>query len=117
MSAYLPSNTLPKYESKNTDSLLPMFTRSHVETYSVDYFRNDPNILLVNPQDHQHIIFPDHQRGGLQSRQFAKDVQCTTMNGTIRKPFNDMRTESDQIKFEHIKQLGKDCPYFTYINN
>lgn len=101
----------------STDFLIPIYTRSQpVKTDEIDYFRNDPSILLINHQDPRHIINPEYERGGINTRDFVKQVHGTSLGKTIRHPFCDNQKEPERIKPQHIKMLGKDSPFLTYLN-
>lgn len=105
--------------SQNTlDVLIPIHTRSHpVKTDEIEYFRNDPNILLMNHQDPCHIINPEYERGGINTRDFVKRVHGTPLENTIRVPFCHKEKESQSIKPHHIRMMGKDSPFLTYLDS
>ena len=101
-----------------SDSLIPIHTRSQpVRTDEIEYFRNDPSILLMNHQDVCHIINPEYERGGINTRDFVKQVHGTPLEKTIRRPFCDTHKEPERIKPEHIRMLGKDSPFLTYLDS
>ena len=105
--------------SKQTlDSMIPIHTRSKpVRTDEIEYFRNDPSILLMNHQNPCHIINPEYERGGIQTRDFVRRVHGTALENTIRVPFCHTEKEPQPIKPEHIRQLGKDSPFLTYLDS
>lgn len=100
------------------DFLVPIHTRSQpVKTDEIEYFRNDPSILLMNHQDVCHIINPEYERGGINTRDFVKRVHGTSLENTIRVPFCHKEKEPERIKPEHIRMLGKDSPFLTYLDS
>lgn len=100
------------------DSLIPIHTKSQpIRTDEIEYFRNDPSILLMNHQNVSHIITPEYERGGINTKDFVKRVHGTPLENTIRVPFNHKEKESQPIKPEHIRMLGKDSPFLTYLNS
>jgi hypothetical protein len=100
------------------DALIPIHTRSQpIRTDEVEYFRNDPSILLMNHQDPLHIINPEYERGGINTRDFVKRVHGTSLENTIRNPLCNNEKEPQPIKPEHIKMLGKDSPFLTYLDS
>lgn len=100
------------------DFLIPIHTRSQpIRTDEIEYFRNDPRILLMNHQHPCHIINPEYERGGINTRDFVKRVHGTPLETTIRVPFCHKEKESKQIKPEHIRMLGKDSPFLTYLDS
>lgn len=105
--------------SKQTlNDLTSIHTKSQpVKTDEIDYFRNDPSILLMNHQNPCHIITPEYERGGIQTRDFVKRVHATHLENTIRVPFNHAEKESKPIKPEHIRLIGKDSPFLTYLDS
>jgi len=105
--------------SKNPlDSLLPIHTRTQpIRTDEIEYFRNDPSILLMNHQNPCHIITPEYQRGGINTRDFVKQIQGTSIENTIRRPFCDNQIEPERIRPHHIQMLGKDSPFLTYLSS
>ena len=99
------------------DALIPIHTRSQpIQTDEINYFRNDPSILLINHQNPCHIIAPEYERGGIQTRDFAKRVHGTPLENTIRVPFCHKETEAQPIKPVHMRMLGKDSPFLTYLD-
>ena len=118
MSAYLPGNPFTSTVSPYTDTILPIHTRSQsIKTDEVEYFRNDPQILLMNHQNVCNIINPEYQRGGIQTRDYVKSICGTNLENTIRVPFSSVEKESAPIKPEYMVQLHKDSPFITYINS
>ena len=100
------------------DSLIPIHTRSKpVRTDEIEYFRNDPCILLMNHQNPYHIINPEYERGGINTRDFVRKVHGTSLENTIRVPFCDKEKEPERIRPEHIRMLGKDSPFLTYLDS
>lgn len=100
------------------DSLIPIHTRSQpVRTDEIEYFRNDPSILLMNHQNPCHIITPEYERGGINTRDFVKQVHGTPLEKTIRRPFCDTQKEPERIRPHHIRMLGKDSPFLTYLDS
>lgn len=101
----------------NLNDLIPIHTKSQpVKTDEIEYFRNDPSILLMNHQDPRHIIAPEYERGGIQTRDFVKNIHGTPLETTIRVPFRHTEQESQPIKPQHIKIFGKDSPFLTYLD-
>ena len=43
----------------------------------------------MNPQNPCHIITPEYERGGINTRDFVKQVHGTLLECTIRRPFCD----------------------------
>lgn len=118
MSAYLPDNSFRSTPLNDTHTMLPIHTRTHpIKTDELDYFRNDPQLLLMNHQDVCNIINPEYERGGIQTRDYVKSVYGTNLENTIRVPFSSVHKESYPIKPEYMIQLHKDSPFITYINN
>ena len=118
MAAFLPINTSRKPLEYDTRFLLPLHSKTEkVKTDEIDYFRYDPNIHLTDVNNFKHIVNPEYQRGGLDTRNYVKDVQGTPIETTIRVPFNHHVTESKPIKPEHVRMLGRDCPALTWLNN
>lgn len=105
--------------SKNPlDSLLPIHTRTQpIRTDEIEYFRNDPSILLMNHQNPCHIITPEYQRGGINTREYVKQIQGTSLENTIRRPFCDNQKEPERIRPHYIQMLGKDSPFLTHLSS
>jgi hypothetical protein len=110
---YLPTNDNEIFEKLNTQDLLPSFTRTrNVKTPYSNYNRTDPSILLTNPQNHKHIVTPELQRGGLNTRDYIKLVHGTSLKDTVQTPYCNKNIKP--IIPEHIQQIGKDSPFLTY---
>lgn len=118
MSNYLPDNSFRSTRLNDTHNMLPIHTRTHpIKTDELDYFRNDPQLLLMNHQNVCNIISPEYERGGIQTRDYVKSVYGTNLQHTIRIPFSSVYTEPAPIKPEYMIQLNKDSPFITYVNN
>lgn len=117
---YLPDNQFLKNKITSkvpNNFILPTYTRlddNNLDT--IDYERNDPSILLSNPQNPLHIINPEYERGGFNTRDYVKLVYGTPLEYTIRVPFNSTRLEPEPIKSAYLKKLGKDSPAEEYKN-
>ena len=118
MAAFLPINNFRRNPIHDTQALLPVHSRTEkVKTDEIDYFRYDPDIHLTDVNNFKHIVNPEYQRGGLDTRNHVKDIQGTPLETTVRVPFNHPDTESKPIKPEHLRMLGRDCPALTWLNN
>lgn len=102
--------------SNNLKFLLPTYTRTESKKPDeIDY--NRFHHLPVNPVDPLHIIFPEHERGGMDTRQYVKSINGTPLEYTVRTPFWHNITESLTIKSEYFITIGKlDSPQITYDN-
>jgi hypothetical protein len=112
MGPYLPQNNT-RINVKNTDQLLPLVTsKKDNNWYCQTYNRYDPSTLLINPQNIQNIIFPDYNRGGLDSTDYSKQIWGTQYQNTIRFPINQ---QLRSITAESVASTGKDVPMNTYL--
>lgn len=100
------------------DNLIPIYTRSQpIMTDEIKNSRNDPSILLRNHQDVCCIINAEYQRGGIDTRDFAKSVFGTSLGNKIPVPSCNGEREWEKIMPEDFKKLGKDCPMLTYLDS
>lgn len=98
--------------------LTPIYSRTQPnKTDEKEYIPIDPFTLLLNHQDPLHIITLEFERGGINTRDFVKRVHGTTLETTVRRPFWHSEKESTPIKPEHIRMLGKDSPFLTYLES
>lgn len=112
---FLENSRLSIKNTLSNNILLPTFTRLDDNMLDiVDYRRNDPSILLSNHQNPLHIINPQYERGGLNTRDYVKLVYGTPLENTIRVPYNSTNLEPAPIKSSYIKMLGKDSPAEEY---
>lgn len=112
MGPYLPQNNT-RISVENTDRLLPLVTsKKDNNGYCQNYNRYDPSILIINPQNVKNIIFPDYNRGGLDSTDYSKQTWGTQYQNTIRFPINQ---QLQPITAESVASTGKDVPMITYL--
>lgn len=100
--------------SNNLNFLLPTYTRSEpIRRDTLHY--NNFSYLHVDPVNPLHIIFPEYERGGMDTRQYVKSINGTNLEHTVKTALRHNIAESTSIKPEHFIKIGKiDSPLITY---
>ena len=68
------------------------------------WYYNTNNGVSLNVQEAKHIIFPEPQRGGLNSQQLAKYSWTPSVSG-------------NNLDKENLENMNKNCKFFNYNSN